>query len=167
MKTVIVALSAILLWLASTGVADEVPIGKCNVTMDFKGSSINFTQSDTAVKDDTIIDMTVLVDEATNTPAFIYIMDFPTTNSPSSIEDGLRSAMKALCGRVSIEKTNDSYISTGLFVSGGQNSWGVAFPLDLNGTQFKRLFFVICCFKNESLNERLIKDMKIENVKCP
>lgn len=166
MKTVIIALSVILLLLASIGAADEVPIGKCNVTMDFEGSSINFTQSDTAVKDDTIIDMTVLVDEATNTPGFVYLMDFMTLNSQGVIENGLRSAMKALCGRVSIEKYNDGYIGTGLFASGGQKSWGIALPLGLDGNQFKRVLVVISCFKNESLNEHLIRDIKIENLIC-
>jgi len=63
-----------------SGSADEIPIGKFNVTMDFENSTISFTQSDTTVKGDTITDMTVLVDEVTNTLGFIYIMDFAVAN---------------------------------------------------------------------------------------
>jgi hypothetical protein len=166
MKTAIIAPLTILIFLVMLGSADEIPIGKCNVTMDFENSSISFTQSDTTVKGDTITDMTVLVDDATNTPGFIYIMDFPVANPQSSMKSGLESAMKALSGRVSIEKYNDGYIGTGLFVSGGQKTWGVALPLDMGGDRFNRIFVAISCFKNETLNEHLIKGVKIENIKC-
>jgi hypothetical protein len=63
MKTATIASLTILVFLVMSGSADEIPIGKCNVTMDFENSTISFTQSDTTVKGDTITDMTVLVDE--------------------------------------------------------------------------------------------------------
>jgi hypothetical protein len=166
MRTVIIALLTILIFLVMPGFADEIPIGKCNVTMDFENSSISFTQSNTTVKGNTITDMTVLVDEATNTPGFIYIMDFPVRAPQASLKSGLEYAMKALARGVSIERYNDGYIGTGLFVSGGQKTWGVVLPLDMEEDRFNRIFVAISCFENETFNEHLIKGVKIENIKC-
>jgi len=83
------------------------------------------------------------------------------------MESGLKSAMNAICGRVSIEKYNDGYIGTGLFASGGQKTWGVMLPLDMEEDRYNKILMAISCFKNETLNERLIKGVKIENIKCP
>jgi hypothetical protein len=162
MKAVVI----LMLIIISTGMAQEVPVGKCIVPLDFGGQKLTIEPSDTSVNDDVIKDMTILIDESTNTSGYVDIVDFPTSYPVSILESGLTAAMKRMCGRVSTEKYDRGFLSSGLFKSGGQKAWGIILPLDQNGDQFNRTVVVLLAFKNETLNEQMVGSLMVEKIKC-
>jgi|GEM_PF-3374110 len=158
----------LLISISAMGLAKDIQVGKCNISLDLGTLDPEIDPSDTTIDDNDIItDMTILIDLHTKSAGFIYIMDLPRPFSTSLLENALSSSMENMCGRVSVEKYGNGAIGTGLFKKGGQKCWGVTLPMDQNGDQTKRVLTIISAFKNASLNEYLVKNTTTKDVICP
>ncbi|MDD1752220.1 MAG: hypothetical protein LUQ38_03915 [Methanotrichaceae archaeon] len=147
--------------------AEDIPIGKCILSLDIGGKNLAVKPTETTVKKDFIMDMTQLFDYPTLTSGFIYIYDFPETRPVANCESSLETSMKISCDEVSTEPYGNGFIGNGLSTIGEQKCWGVALPLDLANGKMKRMLMVISSFKNETFNEQLVKSIKIEDLHCP
>jgi len=144
----------------------DVPIGKCIIPLDLRGQGVAIEPSETSVEDDFTMDMTLLTDKATNSIGLIYKYYFIQPAPISRFGDSFSDVMKGLCARVSTEPFGSGFIASGLLKKGGQRCWGVSIPLDPNNDEMKEGLIIIMMFKNETLNEDLVKNIKIEDMKC-
>ena len=146
----------------------NVPIGKCSLPLDFGGQSVAIDPSEPSVEEVFTMDLTLLLmkDTATNSIGLIYKYDFIQPKPISTFGDSFSDVMKGVCARVSTEPYGNGFIATGLLKKGGQKCWGVFIPLDSNNDEMKEALMVIMMFKNETLNEDLVKNIKIESMKC-
>ena len=162
----VVALIFIVLISPAVANNQNVPIGKCSIPLNFGGQSVAIDPSETSVEDDFTMDMTLLTDKATNSIGLIYKYYFIQPKLISRFGDSFSDVMKGLCARVSTESIGNGFIATGLLKKGGQKCWGVSIPLDPNNEEMKEGLIVIMMLKNETLNEDVVKNIKIEDMKC-
>jgi len=151
--TIILTLALFLVPLVATV---DVPIGDCEIELDFEDKNITATASDTRLSGDVIYDTTDLIEESTMTTGSIAIYDLPFEAPVSALEGALKAGMDAICGRVSIEPHGDGFIATGLFREGGQKTWGVNFPINNVDGKTNRTITIIASFEDEDFNERLV-----------
>lgn len=151
----------------------SVPIGKYNLSLDFGGEIMEINTTETMFADDFAMDVTSIHEERTVSTNFgvIYLYDFGPSGTPVSTLSTMleNSVMADLCARTHIESYLNGYVQTGLFKIGGRKCWGVAMPLDEYTDQYKgqvggqrstKALMIFAFFKNETLNEHLVKTAK-------
>jgi hypothetical protein len=150
-----------------------VPVGKYNVSLNFGGEIMEIETSETSFTDDFAMDMTFIRENGTVLTNFgiVYLYDFAPSSKrvddiPSMLE---RSAIEEFCARTSIDPYMDGYVQTGLFKVGGRKCWGITMPLDAfeerdffdkQQTRCTKALMIFAFFKNETLNEHLVKTAK-------
>ncbi|MCX5712863.1 MAG: hypothetical protein NTY47_07395 [Candidatus Omnitrophica bacterium] len=172
---ILFAIALISIVISTPGLANYqiVPVGKCNVSLDFGGEIMEIETSETSFTDDFAMDMTAIHEEGTVSTNFgiIYLYDFAPSSKrvddiPSMLE---KSVIEAFCARTSIDPYMDGYVQTGLFKTGGRKCWGIAMPLDAfeerdiidrQQTRCTKALMIFAFFKNETLNEHLVKTAK-------
>lgn len=165
-KFALVSLALVILIAPVLANLQDVPVGKCSISLDFGSEKISIAPSETSVTDDYSVDMTVLTDKETNSPGFVYIFNFIKSSPSGYLEKGLANAMNTLCARVSTESYKDGFIANGLFRAGGQKCWGIALPLDAKENKMSKSLVIMSDFKNETLNEQLVKTVNLNQLKC-
>jgi hypothetical protein len=154
--------------LLMPAIAKDVPVGKCTLAMNIGGLSLTVTPYDSDLENKFSLDYTVLTDRSGNI-SMISLVKYIDPQAINTLENSLVSFMNDRGFlRVSGDCWQTGYIAEGLAKGGERKCWGVAFPLDLDNStvQFTRGLMVIADFKDKDLNERLVKSVKTENLKC-
>ncbi len=153
------------------GEYQSFPIWHYNASLDLGGKNVTVEANPPSSDLYSITYSALLRGNSSSDWGAIYLLDSrkPTYSTPS--EDTLRSSMIRSCKAIRIDPGNVGGIK-GLIAKGearvehgfGQKCYGGIIQLAPHGSNEHTFFMVIGHFKDESLNERLVKTAKIEYV---
>ncbi len=140
-----------------------IPLGSHNISLDFGGQNIAVIPMAPDYQDCTgvLTHYIKMVDRNTNSSSFAYLIGHDSLRPISDLETELDSIMGAMCDRISDQPYGNGYITTGQDRLGSQALWGVIAPLDLKNDNFTTCVEIVASFKNETLNEHIVKTAKL------
>lgn len=149
--------------IPALGSYQVIPLGSHNISLDFGGANIAVIPMAPDYQDCTgILTYYVkMVDHATNSPSFAYLIGHDSPRPISDLETELDSIMGAMCDRISVQPYRYGYIMTGQDRLGGQALWGIIAPLDEKNDNFTTCVEVVASFKNGTLNEHIVKTARL------
>lgn len=119
----------------------------------------------TIVKDNYHMYYTMLLDHNSNIHSYIYVHVFNHPGPKIGLNFGLKRAMEKFCTGVTTDIYNDGYIARGVFKGGDWICWGMSIPMQTSGDLIRISGTIISLFKNEALNERIVKSAQFNHGK--
>lgn len=150
----------------SESMAVIVPTGQDSpyiVDLDFSGLDLVVDPKTAAENDGYLAQSTYLLDPDSGIDGcYISVYNFSAPISESGLAPALKAAMEVNCIGVKVEPQDGSYIGTGVFTSGAWIAWGLIVPIQAEGEGVDSFGMIVAYFKNETLNERLVKPAKFD-----
>ncbi len=158
------AILGIVLISTSTSMAVVVPVGTDSphsVDLDFSGQNLVIDPKTTAENDGYLAYSTYLLDPASGSDGcYIGVYNFSAPILARGLSPALKAAMEVNCIGVKVEPQNGGAIGTGVYASGAWVSWGLIVPIEAEREGVDSFGMVAAYFKNETLNEWLVKSAK-------
>ena len=158
------AILGIFLTFTSASMAAIVPIGQDSpyiVELNFTGLDPEIDPRATAENDGYLTHSTYLLDPDSEVDGgLVSFYNFTTPITEGGLASALKAAMEVNCVGVKVVPQEGGYIGSGVYSRGAWITWGLIVPIQAEGDRVDSFGMIVAYFKNETLNERLMKSAK-------